>query len=185
MALLDSSLTFLAVCQVTTDFSDYHNNESDEIHAVFCRTPFPADMMTNDCVKPLTAQYCITQKSEMPSKVKISCWHWRHWKGNFSVSAIVLPTQEGLGFCCMLWEMFSELSIFNPWCKKKKKHYVTGLFSTVSDQGAPTLKSQAVVVVFTALMPASQYQADFKEMTSPVPFLSLTLSIPLSLLYFS
>lgn len=32
---------------------------------------------------------------------------------------------------------------------------------------------------------ASQYQADFEEMSSPAPFLSLTLSLPLSLLFYS
>lgn len=35
MARLDGVPTFLCVCQITTDFSAYHNNEADEIHAAF------------------------------------------------------------------------------------------------------------------------------------------------------
>lgn len=52
--------TFLCVCQVTTDFSAHDNNEADEVHAVFSRTSLPADIMTNDCVKLLTACCWVT-----------------------------------------------------------------------------------------------------------------------------
>lgn len=52
----------------------------------------------------------------------------------------------------------------------------------MSDLGAPTPKSLAVVVVFTALMLWSQYQADFEVISNPAPLLSLTLSLLLLLL---
>lgn len=49
MAVLD--IAFLRVCQVTTDSSAYHNNDTDEIQAMACGPASTLLMMTNACVR--------------------------------------------------------------------------------------------------------------------------------------
>lgn len=57
MVLLDGGATFLRGCQVSPDFSAYHNNKADEMPHIQCSTGYPpppsspADTMTNGHVR--------------------------------------------------------------------------------------------------------------------------------------
>lgn len=115
----------------------------------------------------------------MPSKVQISRRHWQQWKGDPSVSAIVVPTLWSYKVSDARCEICSQRLPVKDSVNSVKKHYVTGpcLHWTFLFQ-----RVRLIVVVFTALMLASRYQADIEEMSSPAP---LTLSLPLSLLLLS